>query len=295
MRSSTLALPALLLCAGLAQGQQNFLVNGDFSAGLASWTGSGDGGSPGATLYDTRGTGQDPCFGLQPGGNVYAPPHAPYLLKQQILAMPNVPYELHLDACINGPNGNAQGPYLKFSIGGVVVADWPEFAGSFTAGTYRRHLVLRFTQALVGPQDFAVEFWREKYVWSSSTPWLYIDNLRLTISASPLLRFPYERRLGGTLGLEVVGTAGDTGVVLVSAKEGPGIGVPNFTNSLLLHPAGLTILGAGTLNAQGVFPLNVRIPSDPAIAGVLLCWQGVAVSPAFTGGFSHLHKVCVYP
>lgn len=289
------ALLLLALLAGVSRAQFEFLSNGDFAAGLAGWTGSGNGGSPGLAAFDTSGCGSSQAFGMQPG-TLTPTNYVPYSLRQQILALPNLPLELHLDACLAGPAFNNQGGYLKFTIGGVVVADWPEFSGTFTAGSYRRHLVFRFTQKLSGQQDFAVQLWREKYAWSQTTPWLYVDNIRLTTALPPLLSFPGDRRLGGTLNLALEGTPGNAGLILAAALPAPGpIPIPGFTGGLQLAPFGFHFLAFGTIDSAGFLRAALSIPNDPALGGVPLHWQGLEVGPLATGGFSHLHRVCVHP
>ena len=41
-----------------------------------------------------------PAFSVLPGGNTYNPPHAPYVLKQSIVAIPKVTYELVADVSL---------------------------------------------------------------------------------------------------------------------------------------------------------------------------------------------------
>ena len=308
MKTPLAILVCLALLAGLAGAQ--FIQNGDFSNGMKNWTGSGNGANPqtgqphGTTpvteKFDTNGGGLSPAFSILPGGNTNQNPNnPPYILSQQALVV-NGPMEMHLDVCLTGPRGNAQGGWLKIKIAGTQVASWKEFSGSFTAGTYRRHLTFNFTPPKAGRQKLDIEIWRERYVWSwgsptSHTPKMVIDNIFLAPAQQPLFLNKGERKLGGTLALELQGKAGSAGAVLMGLQKGPGIGLPGFSGSLQLDVTKLLVLlGTGPFDKSGSYTLNVPIPNDPAIAGYPLPFQGIEVGTA-GGHISHLHELPLYP
>lgn len=299
---------ALLLC-GLAAGQVNFLQNGDFSAGMASWVGSGNGGDPQTGLphntnpvtevFDTCGAGANPAFSILPGGNTNMNPNnPPYLLTQKAIVIPG-PMELHLDVCMTGPNGNSQGGHIKVSVAGVQLAAWSEFAGAFTAGTYRRHVTFLFTPTVPGLQDVTLELWREKYIWSwsgptSHTPKMVIDNVFLGPAQTPVLFAKGERKIGGTLGLDLQGPAGNAAVILMGGGRGPGMTFPSFGGSFMLDLGkGLFFLAAGIFDASGAFASMTPIPNNPALAGAVLVFQPLQADPV-SGNFGFPHDLALY-
>ena len=305
-------LACLFVPIGLSQAQP-FLKNGDFSQGangMQYWTGSGNGGSsvtgqdllanPVTEKFDTNGGGPSPAFSILPGRNRNPQPNPQtYTLQQaQVLFTPG-PMEMHMDVCAICPNSNGQGPYMKIMVAGQQVVSWTDFKGYFTAGTYRRHLTFVFTPPKSGPQTLTLEFWRDQYIWVYNppyyTPKLVIDNIYLGPAQQPVLRVQGERKLGGTLALELEGKVGNAAGILLGLRKGPGLAIPGFTYTLQLDPTILIVLlGAGSFGTTGTYTLKVPVPNDPALGGYPLPFQGLGVGAA-GGNFGLAHTLPLYP
>lgn len=280
------------IISSVSQAQMNFVKNGDFSQGMKFWTGSGPGGNPKVENFDTTGCGANPAFAINPGGNTYNPPHPPYILKQNIV-IPKVKLEMTLDVCLKGPSTNAQWGIIEVKIGGTKVVSWTKYAGRNSPGTYREHLTFVFTPPKPGPQDLELLLSRPKYIWSSRTPRMYIDNINLTIHYPPSLYVKTERKLGGLLMMDLLGSPSSAAILALSTTKGTGLSIPGFNGTFWLNPARFWIIAMGQFNSSGSFSVKFPIPNLPAITGIPLWFEGIEVGTT-SGSFGLAHSLCFY-
>src|SRR5438045_278413 len=96
MRYLRLSVSFLVLAA--ASSAQNFITNGDFSAGLNGWTlGGGYSYLPQVETFDVSGLGASSCFACSPGGQVTPPPYPANTLAQSVVVIPSIEYEFSAD------------------------------------------------------------------------------------------------------------------------------------------------------------------------------------------------------
>ncbi len=275
MRLSLLPL-ALLLVAPLAA-QRNWVVNGDFSKGLTGWTGSGPGNNPKVETFMTDGLKASPAFGINAGGKIYNPPHAPYILQQRIPAIPGVTYEVVMDVAITGSRSNAQAGIFEIKFGGKSVAkrDFGRFSGRVVL---RDRLCARFTLTKGGPTTFQVEISRPRYIYSSSTPRHYIDNIKLQIVTGPTFCVRGDRVLGKTNVWEVGGKPKDLFVVFVAPKLLPKpVSVPGYNGVFALDVASTLVLYSGALDASGLHQLKFTMPNIAALDKAPLYFEALGI------------------
>jgi hypothetical protein len=295
MRHSLLIATACLLTAGLSA-QQQLIQNGDFSNNLTGWTGSGPGTVNGIVTHDVTGDGNaNNAFQIHPGGNVYAPPHAPYILETNIAAgVPNVDYLFSCDVHVEATGTNAQGGMIEFYVedqnsNWVKVYEFNKYIGSTSGGTNNRHHlsgVVRFLKA--GPQKVQFHIWRPKYTQNTGTPRWTVDNISLLFPGrAPYVHCQEVRKTGGSFGINIEGEAGAAGALFLGlAAPQP---LPTPFGSWILDLATTQFLASGALSAAnapspyGTLAVNVPIPADPSLQGLALSFQAVTVGK---GGLS---------
>ncbi|GEM_PF-6651747 len=277
MRFSLLSL-AFLLVTPLAA-QKNWVVNGDFSNGLKGWAGSGPGGTPKVEKFMTDGLKTSASFAVNAGGTKFRPPHAPYILKQTILAIPGVTYEVVMDVAISGKISNGQAGIFEIKFGGKSVAkrDFGRFQGGTTS---RDRLCARFTLTKGGPSTFQVEISRPRYIFSGSTPRQYIDNIKLQFVAGPTFCVRGDRKLGGTNTWEVGGNPKALFVVFAAPKLLPrAVRVPGYGGVFALDVASTLVVYSGALDANGMNKLSFTMPNLAALDKLPLYFEALTISP----------------
>ncbi len=277
MRLSILSL-ALLLAAPLAA-QKNWVVNGDFSNGLTGWTGSGPGNNPKVENFMTDGLKASPAFAINAGGKIFKPPHAPYILKQTVLAIPGVTYEVVMDVAITGTRSNVQAGIFEIKFGGKSVAK-RDF-GRFTGGTTPRdRLCARFTLTKGGPSTFQVEISRPRFIFSTSTPRHYIDNIKLQIVGGPSFCVRGDRKLGGTNTWEVGGNPKALFVLFVSPKLLPKpVSVPGYSGVFALDVGTTLVVNSGALDATGINQTSFTMPNLTVLDKLPLYFEALTIGP----------------
>src|SRR5688572_8716892 len=114
--------PCLALALlGAPLSAQNFVTNGDFSAGITGWTEAGFSRNPGIESYDTTGLGASQCYACGPGGRVAPTPYPPNSIEQMVLIAPGLPYEFTAELAVDSGMTNVDGGTYWVEVGGVEV------------------------------------------------------------------------------------------------------------------------------------------------------------------------------
>jgi hypothetical protein len=170
----------------------------------------------------------------------------------------------------------AEGGTVTVKVGGNVAGTWQRFAGSISPGTYRDQLVFLFRPTVVGNQPLDIEMARTRYIWSTGTPLMHIDNVSLRIVTDPVIRMSGERKQGLPVKLEVLGAANGAFALLVAPKAAAApIPIPGWTGALGLDPATMIFFFAGALDGNGQFSVNLTPPIG--LGGIPLFWQGAQI------------------
>jgi len=278
------------LLAIASPAQRNWVVNGDFENGVKGWTISGPGGTPGIVSYDTDGMKKSNAYSVQAGGNSYSPPHKPLVLTQTILAVPGTTYELFADIAISGPNGNAQAGIFEVKIGGVSVAkkDFGRYTGNSNP---RDRLCERFQLKKAGNVTFQVELSRPKYIWSKSTPRLFIDNIQLRLVNDPIFCIKGDRKLGSSASWELHGVPKSVFAVFLAPKLLPKpVPIPGFSGLYGLDVATTIPLYSGVLDTTGMHAQPFRMPLIIALDKTPLYIQALQLSPTRKLSFGPFHN-----
>lgn len=292
MRSASLVV-ALAVISSPVFSQSNVVSNGDFENGMTGWTESGIGVNPGILKVDVTGLGASNAFTINPGGKVYNPPHAPYVLTQSVLMIPTVEYEFSADVFTYASANNAQGPMIEVKIGGVSVYKWDRFLGGIKTGNYREKIAGRFSQAKAGKTDLTIEIQRPKYTANTGTPRFSIDDIKIAIAPRPSVFISGDRVLGSTWSLDAVGTPGAAVGVFIAPKLFPTpISIPGFKGQFQLHLASVAFLLAGALDSKtGLMNVKLPVPNDKNLLGNPLYWEGIEVTSAPSIGPAHQFNV----
>src|SRR5690606_6750464 len=255
---------AALVCAAASLDAQNLLSNGDFENGLAPWTASGGGTLAGIQNFNTSGTGSSMAYGVHPDSK------GPHVIKQRILLINGVTYELSMDLAENAPNTNAQGVAFEVWMGGQKVTEWTRGAGSSIGGSlYRERLCGRITLSGVntGQNDVEIRFVRPRFTSNSGTPRGHADNIDLRFARDPVICTTGERKLGGSLNLELMGPARAQIGLFIALSNGPPFPIPGFSGQVELGVP-MRLLLTGPLDTSGRWKIPIPIPNDPTLDGV---------------------------
>jgi len=274
----------------------NILTNGDFSSSsLSPWTGSGPGGSPGVRTIDATGCGPDRAFCVRPGGNTFNPPHPPYVLRQSVPMVNGVLYQFDADVALFTASGNSQGGTVGLRIGGTLLSTFTRWNGSVLANrTERDHMTVLFRWAgTTATHAVDVELRRDKYVHSSVTPTLCVDNLRLRCVPPDIgmTSLSGERRVNTALKFGVRGTANGAFAVFISAGElNNPFPIPPFAGRLqLAFPFVFQVAGVLNGSGNGSFPFS----APPFAAGMPIAFQAINVRGNKLT-FGNSLRVCFY-
>lgn len=294
-----LLLGALAL-AGASLSAQNFVVNGDFTGDLTGWTQGGISYNPIIETYDVSGLGASKCFACGPGGQVYAPPHAPNWIEQTIVFAQGAPYEFSADVLTLGPNSNADSGDCYVEVNNVQVGRI-YFKNSTGGKAERSRFTFRFTPNASGPLNFRVNFVRVPYIFNASTPRMYIDNISVAIAPAPtflvrgLSGSDDNMMLGKAVDFKVDGGATLAGsacaIFLAAAEQKPPIRIPGAIGTWNLDLLTMALLGGGTADASGQYAINVTIPMVPALTVLPTWFQAVGLNGGTTLAFGFHHPI----
>jgi hypothetical protein len=266
---------AVLCLSQAALVAQNFVTNGDFSAGLTGWTETGYSHAPGIETFDVTGLGASQCYGAGHGGQVTPAPYPPNSIKQQIFAVPGVPYELSVDICVlqAGAGSNADAGTFYVEIGGVEVAR-VTFGGYSSLEFARGRLTKRFVLTTGGPNvDFEV-FMHRRFLGTATTPRVRIDNISLSFAPGPVFVWQGTRKLTTTRTVGAEGEPSAPFAFLLSGGRTSGLQVPPLQGTFFLDPTSLANFFGGVFDTQGSFGFPLTVPNDPALTAVVLHTQG---------------------
>lgn len=288
MRS--LILPAILLLPLSLTAQKNWVTNGDFEKGKTGWSISGPGGTPKVMAYMTDGLKNSNAFSVQAGGNTFRPPHAPLVLKQTIVTVPNSIYEISADIAISGSVGNAQAGIFEIKIGGVSVAK-KDF-GRYTGGSNPHdRLCERFKLAKGGNQILEVLISRPRYIWSSRTPRHYIDNIRLILTTDPIFCIRGDRALGKANTYNVQGRPNAAFAVFLAPKLLPTpVPVPGFSGRYALDVATTVPFYGGVLDVSGRHSMSFTMPNLSVLDKAPLYFQALQADKTAGLSFGPFHN-----
>jgi hypothetical protein len=272
-------LAAALLGAPLSA--QNFVTNGDFSAGITGWTEAGFSFNPMVESYDTTGLGASQCYACSPGGQVTPPPYLPNSIEQTVLIAPGIPYEFTAEIAVDAvaTSSNADAGTFWVEVGGVEVTRTA--LGGYTQGLPQRaRLGARFTLTTGGPQTLRINFHR-RFLCNQTTPRTRIDDITLRIAQGPLFCLRGNRRLGGVNTVDVLGAPNEAIIFFLSpARLGTGIQVPGIGGLWFLNPARMSLFFSGVTGAGGLYSFPLTLPNDPALLTGVAYVQGLQVSAA---------------
>jgi hypothetical protein len=282
MRTSTL-LVATLALLGTSLTSQNVIKNGDFENGTTGWTASGGGQIPGVTKFNVNGLGASNCYG------VHADRNGPHVITQNAQIINKLTYEVTMDLTQTAPNTNAQGVAFEVYIGGKKVAEWTKGAGRIAGGTTDRErlcakVLVNWVSSISVP--VAIHFIRPKYTAHSGTPRGMVDNIDIRIATEPIVCPRGERKLGGTLNLEVLAPANKKIAVFVALTNMKPVSLPGFQFGKWELMNGIPLV-FGTTDANGLWKQTYPIPNVNSYNGAFLWWQGVAALPALSLGPAH--------
>ncbi len=289
MRIHVFVLAVTVLASPLFS-QKNAITNGDFEKGMTGWTTSGEGGWPSVVSADLMGLGKSKAFSVYPGAKRFNPNNPPYVLKQKITIIPKVEYEFTADVMSLAQSNNQRGGSVEVKIGGVSVFKWGRFSGAIKKGTYREKIAGRFTQQKVGKVDIEIQIQRRLFTYTKNmTPRLFIDNIKLAMAPRPSVFIVGDRKIGGTLDLQAIGTPkGFVGVFIAPKLLTRGIPVFGFRGKWELNFGFVVYLLAGALDSKtGRFQAKLPIPNNKNLLGNPLYWQGFEISPNPSLGPTH--------
>lgn len=299
MRNTSLAFALSLLTSAI--GAQNFVTNGDFSAGLTGWTlGGGYSTNPTVENFDVSGLGVSACFACSPGGQVTPPPYAPNTLEQTITFIPVVEYELSADICTKNENvstsANVDAGRIAVEIGGLNVGNYNfQVGASGSSGNitgqwvWRAKLGLRVSTATGGALPLTFKFERS-YLSNATTPRVRMTNIQLRVAQSqPTITFGDNFRMNRTLAFQVKGTANANYAIFAAPNLSTGpIQIPGINGSLWLNPGTVIYFLGGTLDASGFASTGLLVPFDPNLAAAPTYFQAIQVAGSSAAlGFHH--------
>jgi hypothetical protein len=275
---TTRALLTLALLSS-APSAQNFVTNGDFSAGITGWTEAGFSFNPMVESHDTTGLGASQAYGCGHGGQATPAPYPPNSIEQTVLVAPGIPYEFTAELAVDSPSGNADAGTFWVEVGGVEVARTA--LGSFLAGfPQRARICSRFTLTAGGPVTLRINFHRT-FLASVRTPRAHIDDIALRIAQGPMVCLRGNRKLGGVNTVDVLGAPNEATLFFLSpARLGTGIQVPGIGGVWFLDPARMSLFFSGVTDAGGLYSFQLTLPNDPALLTAVAWVQGLQVSAA---------------
>ena len=278
----------LLLGAGLSA--QNFITNGDFSAGLTGWTQGGSSCSPVIENFDVTGLGASQCFGVSPSSA------GPQYLEQAVPIAPATVYEFSADvSTIYSRVGfyNLDAGALTVDVNATQVGSFV-FSGTITAPrTWRGRATIRFSSTASGSVPVRIHL-RRSFTCNTFTPRVNIDNISLRVVTGPTFAITDARRLLAPMPMTFSGTPNALAAVFVAGAElQPGMPIPGFRGLLNLNPAGnLVVLFGATLDANGRYSTSIPVPNVPVLLTQPIYFQPVEVpSGAPALGF---HQAAVF-
>jgi hypothetical protein len=284
-----------LLCTLPAQGTE-WVTNGSFTGTLAPWTmGGAYSVNPGLDpSWDTTGMGVNDSYGVNAGGQVFAPPHAPNTIEQQIVMVQGLTYEFRADLSGARPAAPTVG---NVHIGRVwVEVDSIEIArvdlGGYTPGEVKRaQIVGRHVGHTNGAVTLRIFFQRD-YLAGSANPRMNLDNVSLRDVTGPTYWLDGNRHIGATVQQRVAGDPGSLFATFVSLGELPaGVPIPGIGGLLGIDPVVAVSIGAGLTDATGAGNLAMTVPNDPAFLTTPLYYQAVGVGTSLV---LSLHFGCVF-
>jgi hypothetical protein len=270
-------LAAALLGAPLAA--QNFVTNGDFSAGITGWTEAGFSFNPMVESYDTTGLGASQCYACGPGGQVFPPPYPPNSIEQSVLIAPGLPYEFTAELAVDSTAGNADAGTFWVEIGGVEVAR-TALGGYLTGLPQRARICARFALTVGGPQTLRIHFHRN-YTTNAGTPRARIDDIALRIAQGPMFCLRGNRKLGAARTADLLGAPSEGVLCFLSYRRlGTGIQVPGVSGLWFLDPARMFLLASGGTSTGGLYSFPLALPNDAALLSAVVFVQGLQLSAA---------------
>ncbi len=282
MRTSTFCLTALCLL-GTSLSSQNIVKNGDFENGTTSWNVSGGGQLAGVTSFNVSGLGNSNAYAVRADKN------GPHVLSQSVNFINGVTYEITMDLTQTSTFGNNQGVAFEVYISGKKVADWTKGSGAIAAQTTDRErlcarVLVNWLTSSSAPFD--VHFIRPLYGANQRTPQGMVDNIDVRIATDPSVCPRGERKLGGTLLLEMVGTANAKVALFIAPTNMTPVSLPGFPIGKWELKGGIPVL-FGSLDSNGLLKQSFPIPGNTALDGAFVWWQGVAAIPTLSLGPAH--------
>lgn len=277
--SLLLPLSAAFLAFSLAA--QNLVTNGNFESNSTNgWSFSGYTVNPKVMSYNTTGTGASLSFSNRPGSKANTtPPGGSYTMAQSVAVIQGLLHLLTADIAVANTVAltNVDAGNFEFWVDGVLLKR-VKFGSILPNQVHRRQVGIRFTPTATGSKQFKVVFSR---AWGaqSGTPRHHIDNIvMLRTPSSPLILPRRERKIGGSLTVDIYGGAGNPFAVFLAASQALPAPIPGFVGNwhLPLPPLSVPVLFQNFDNA-GAHQLQVALTksSAGAVAGIPLYWQGI--------------------
>jgi hypothetical protein len=289
---------ALLLTASLgtlpAQGF-NWITNGDFTGTLAPWTmGGAYSVNPGLEAFDTTGRGVSDSFGVNAGGQVFAPPHAPNTIEQPIILVQGLVYEFRADLSGGRPGAptvaNAHIGRVWVEVDNIEIAR-VDLLDYDPIETKRAQIVGRHVGHTTGTVVLRIFFQRD-YIAGSANPRMNLDNVSFHDVVGPTYWLEGNREIGTAVAQRVRGEPVSLFATFVALGEIPGgVPIPGIGGLLGIDPLTAITLGAGLTDAAGAGSIPFAVPADPVFTTTPLFYQAVGVSPSLV---LSMHFGCVW-
>ena len=284
MRTLLLANAMALAFAVPPLASQQFVTNGDFSAGLTGWTQNGYTCMSGVQSLDVNGRGTNNAFWCMPGGQVTPPPYPPNTLEQNVLGVPGPTYEFSCDLLIYRPTStgtNVDAGTIFVTVGTQEILR-QSFGSIVLNETKRARLHARFVYLNPGQQQLVINFQRAFLCSTSATtptPHNAIDNVSLRIATGPTFGMVGNLKIGTSVTARANGAPSAPFALFAAANELPsGLSVPGIGGTLFLDPVSLVLVFTGSLDATGVWQASIAVPADPALTMLPTFFQGIHVA-----------------
>jgi len=260
---------------------QNLVTNGDFETGvLTPWVAGGAAFNPQLEQFDTTNLGTSWSYGCGPGGSVYAPPHPPNWIQQNVTIAAGVAYEVSCDLAVDGGTGSDFHAGLCYvQVNGVEIGrlDFLDYRYPLIE---RGRFTWRFTSTTGGTVPLRVNFQRPLYTFNVGTPRMHADNITLRAAPGPTFSMPCNRQMGAAqLSFLVDGGKGAAGApfaLFVSAAElQTGLPISGVSGLLYLDPRYIALVFNGNFNPNAFYSTSLQIPVVAPLVTTPIWFQAV--------------------
>jgi hypothetical protein len=233
------------------------------------------------TTWDTTGLGVSDSFGVNAGGLVYSPPHAPNTIEQQIVMVQGLIYEFRADLSGERPGApslaNAHIGRVWVEVDSIEIAR-VDLGGYTPVETKRAQVVGRHVGHITGLVTLRIFFQRD-YVAGTANPRMNLDNVSFRDVAGPTYWLDGNRKIGTTVAQRAAGDPNTLFATFIALGENPvGIPIPGVIGLWMLDVPSSVNIGAGLIDATGAGSIPLTAPANPAFVTTELFYQAVGLS-----------------